>query len=67
MLFYFSYLISLMIGVLLTLSQKEKGLNLAVTRYYLDANFITNQLGQLVEHRTSVREVMGSNPGRTNT
>ena len=27
----------------------------------------TNQLAQLVEYRTAVREVVGSNPGRTNT
>ena len=26
-----------------------------------------DQLAQLVEHRTTVREVAGSNPGRTNT
>ena len=26
-----------------------------------------NRLAQLVEHRTSVREVVGSNPGQTNT
>ena len=26
-----------------------------------------DRLAQLVEHRTTVREVVGSNPGRTNT
>ena len=28
---------------------------------------IAGRLAQLVEHRTTVREVVGSNPGRTNT
>ena len=28
---------------------------------------IDERLAQLVEHRTTVREVVGSNPGRTNT
>ena len=27
----------------------------------------TDELAQLVEHRTAVREVASSNPGRTNT
>ena len=28
---------------------------------------LTDRLAQLVEHRTTVREVAGSNPGRTTT
>ena len=27
----------------------------------------TNQLAQLIQYRTTVREVVGSNPGQTNT
>ena len=29
--------------------------------------YTADRLAQLVEHRTTVREVVGSNPGRTNT
>ena len=31
------------------------------------ANYTTDRLAQLVEHRTTVREVMGPKPDRTTT
>ena len=40
-----------------------------MTALYTNYKIILNsdQLAQLVEHRTTVREVVGSNPGRTTT
>ena len=35
--------------------------------WYEFSSFTADRLAQLVEHRTTVREVVGSNPGQTNT
>ena len=39
-----------------------------ITSFFISFfTFTADRLAQLIEHRTTVREVVGSNPGRTNT
>ena len=44
-----------------------KGCQLSIVNYQLRLSITADRLAQLVEYRTTVREVVVSNPGRTTT